>query len=177
MADHDNDLRRCGGCGDDELLASFIQRFEPEQQELIRGTRAVLRARWPGANELVYDSFSFFVVGYAATTKSADTVISIAAGPNVVALSFHFGASLKDPTGLLMRDGQRQNKFICIESLATLDQPAVYDLLAAAAAAAPVPLPASGHGQFLVRFAISRTNCETPSRDGMRHDGGPPDKS
>jgi hypothetical protein len=52
----------------EKQLQSFIGKFEPAHQALIRGARKALRKRLPPAHELVYDNYNFFVIGYSPTT-------------------------------------------------------------------------------------------------------------
>ena len=47
--------------------------------KLIRAARRVLRERYPTANELVYDNYNFFVIGYCATERPSDCLFSIPA--------------------------------------------------------------------------------------------------
>jgi len=67
-----------------------------------------------------------------------------------VALSFYYGASLPDPAGILLGSG-KQNRYIRLESAATLAQPAVAKLLSAAAAQAKSPLPLSPRGYTIIK--------------------------
>src|SRR6202140_2419908 len=106
----------------EEQLASFIDKFDPKHAALIRSVRKALRKRLPTANELVYDNYNFFVIGYCSTESPSDCVVSIAAGANGVGLSFYYGASLPDPHRLLLGSGS-QNRFIRLESAATLANP------------------------------------------------------
>jgi hypothetical protein len=50
-------------------LKSFIAKFEPAHQTLIRAVRKALRNRFPTAYELVYDNYNFFVIGYGPTER------------------------------------------------------------------------------------------------------------
>jgi hypothetical protein len=81
----------------EEQLRSFIDKFDPNDQALIRSMRKALRKRLPTANELVYDNYNFFVIGYCSSERPADCIVSIAAGANGVGLSFYRGATLPDP--------------------------------------------------------------------------------
>src|SRR6202171_6098682 len=119
----------------EEQLASFIDKFDPKHAALIRSVRKALRKRLPTANELVYDNYNFFVIGYCSTEKPSDCIVSIAAGANGVGLSFYYGATLPDPHKLLLGSGS-QNRFIRIESGATLARPEGEELIAAAIAQA-----------------------------------------
>lgn len=145
-------------------LAAFIKKFDPKNAALIRSVRKILRARLPTANELVYDNYNFFVIGYCSTERPSDCIVSIAAGANGVGLSFYYGATLPDPHGLLLGSGS-QNRFIRIESAATLSRPEVKQLIAAAVAQGKTPLPASGKGKLVIR-SISKK--QRPRRARVR---------
>ena len=99
----------------EKQLRSFIEKFEPKNQTLIRAVRKALRERLPSANELVYDNYNFFVIGYCSTERPSDCIVSIAAGANGVGLSFYRGADLPDPHKILLGSGS-QNRFIRLES-------------------------------------------------------------
>jgi hypothetical protein len=45
-------------------LAGFIAKFDPKIGKLIRAMHQALRKRYPTANELVYDNYNFFVIGF-----------------------------------------------------------------------------------------------------------------
>src|SRR5258708_39160489 len=104
-------------------LARFVEKFEPKNATLIHLVRKVLRKRMPTANELVYDNYNFFVIGYCSTERPSDCIVSIPAAANGVGLSFYYGASIPDPHGLLLVHGS-QNRFLRIHSSATLAHPA-----------------------------------------------------
>ena len=145
-------------------LAEFISKFDEKNQALIRATREALRRRLPAANELVYDNYNFFVIGYCPTTKPSDCVVSIAAAANGVSLSFYHGATLPDPQRVLLGNGA-QNRFLRLESAATLVRAEVEALIAAAVAHARTPLPASGRGKLIIR---SISGKQRPRRKPQR---------
>jgi hypothetical protein len=60
-------------------LAAFIAKFDPAHAKLIRECRAALRKRPPTATEIVYDNYNFFVIGYSATERPSDCMVSLAA--------------------------------------------------------------------------------------------------
>ena len=132
-------------------LRSFIGKFEPKNQALIRSVRNALRKRLPSANELVYDNYNFFVIGYSSTERPSDSIVSLAAGANGVGLCFPYsGATLPDPQNLLLGSGS-QNRFIRLESVKVLARPGVQALIAAAIARAKAPLATSGRGKLVIR--------------------------
>jgi hypothetical protein len=134
----------------EQQLAGFIKKFDLKNAALIRSVRRALRKRMPAANELVYDNYNFFVIGYCSTERPSDCIVSIAAGANGVGLSFYYGASLPDPKKLLLGSGG-QNRFIRLDSVATLAHPGVDELIAAAIAHAENPLARSGRGKLIIR--------------------------
>jgi len=117
----------------EEQLNRFIEKFERADQTLIRAVRKVLRKRFPTANELAYDNYNFFALGYSPTERPSDSIISMAAGSSGVGLCFVRGASLPDPKKILLGSGN-QTRFIRVESVEVLSRPEVQELVAAAAA-------------------------------------------
>jgi hypothetical protein len=75
--------------------------------------------------------------------------ISLAAAANGVGLAFLQGTSLPDPHGVLQGSG-RQNRFVRLESAATLARPEVAALIDAAIVRAKA-FPAGGRGRLVVR--------------------------
>src|SRR5262249_37215369 len=131
-------------------LKSFIAKFEPKHQSLIRAVRKALRKRFPTAYELVYDNYNFFVIGYGSTERPSDAIVSMAAGANGVGLCFIHGASLPHPPQLLLGSGN-QTRFIRLESVEVLTRPEVRALIASAIAGAKMPLPTRGVGRLIIR--------------------------
>jgi hypothetical protein len=131
-------------------LEGFIAKFELKHQALIRAVRKALRKRLPTANELVYDNYNFFVIGYCPTERPSDCIVSIAAAANGVGLSFYRGATLPDPHHLLLGSGT-QNRFIRLESAEKLALPEVEALIAAAVAQNEAPLRSSGESKLIIR--------------------------
>ena len=134
----------------EQQLAAFIAKFDSRNRALIRSVRRAVRRRLPTANELVWDNYNFFVIGYSATERPSDSVVSIAAAANGVGLSFYRGATLPDPQGILEGAGV-QNRFIRLDSARTLERPEVEALIAAAVAQNRAPFARSGRGKLLTR--------------------------
>jgi Domain of unknown function (DU1801) len=134
----------------EKQLNNFIDKFEPKNQALIRAVRKAIRKRLPTANELAYDNYNFFALGYSSTERPSDAIVSIAAGANGVGLCFIRGASLPDPDKILLGSGN-QTRFIRLGSAEMLARPEVEALIAAAVAKAKAPLPARGKGKLIIR--------------------------
>ena len=136
--------------GNEKTLAGFIAKFEPKTQALIRSVRRALRRRLPTANELVWDNYNFFVIGYSATERPSDSGVSLAAASNGVGLSFYRGATLPDPKGILLGEG-KQNRFLRLDSAKVVDRPEVEALIAAAVRQNTAPFREKGKGELIIR--------------------------
>jgi Domain of unknown function (DU1801) len=134
----------------EQELKTFIGKFDAKDQRLIRAVRSAMRKRLPTANELVYDNYNFFVIGYSPTLRPSDAICSIAARANGVGLCFIHGASLPDPKKLLLGSG-KQTRFIRLESAGRLADPDVDALLQSAINRSSAPLPAGGQGALIIR--------------------------
>jgi len=139
----------------EEQLKAFIGKFDPKDQQLIRAVRRTVRKRLPTANELVWDNYNFFVIGYSPTERPSDSIVSIAARANGVGLCFIHGAALPDPMKVLLGSGN-QTRFIRLESAGDLERPEVEALVAAAIARAKTPLPATGRGKLIIRSVSAK---------------------
>jgi hypothetical protein len=135
----------------EEQVQGFIGKFSPDNQALIRSVRKALQRRLAGANELVYDNYNFFVIGYCPTERPTDSIVSMAAGANGVGLAFPYcGSRLPDPHKLLLGSGS-QNRFIRLDSAKVLERPEVGALIAAAVALNKTALPKTGKGKLIIR--------------------------
>ncbi len=88
-------------------VKTFIGKFTRKHQVIIRAVRRFLRSRLPGAYELVYDNYNFFVIAFGTTEQPKDSVLSLAADANGVTVFFLHGASLPDPHKILLGSGKR----------------------------------------------------------------------
>jgi len=136
-------------------VEGFIAKFHPEVAALIKSCRKALRELFPTATELVYDNYNFFVIGYSATERPSDCIVSLAANAKGVGLSFYYGSTLPDPDKVLQGSGN-QNRFIRLAGPGTLRVPGVASLIRAAVAQARTPLPAAGRGKLIVRSVSAK---------------------
>lgn len=136
-------------------LAGFIDKFTPEMATAIRAARAALRKRLPTANELVYDNYNFFVIGYSSTLRPSDCFAQLVADAHGVRLAFYYGSTLPDPAGILLGGGN-QNRFIRLASARELGKPEVEALIRAAIAQGKAPLPATGRGTLVIRSVSAK---------------------
>src|SRR5689334_5532863 len=131
-------------------LESFISKFTPEHQILIRAVRRWMRKRMPTAYELVYDNYNFFVIGYGATDRASEAVLSIAASARGVGICFIHGKGLPDPEKLLRGSGN-QTRSLHLDDVSTLSRPGVSKLIDDAIARSTSPFARSGKHQLVIR--------------------------
>jgi hypothetical protein len=136
-------------------LARFILKFDPKDQSLIRSVRKAMRKRLPAANELVWDNYNFFVIGYSPTERPSDAPLSIAARAGGIGLCFIHGAKLADPGKILQGSG-KQTRFVRLESASTLAKPEVEALIRAALANAKTQMPKAGRGRLIIRSVAAK---------------------
>jgi hypothetical protein len=144
-------------------LAKFIAKFDPANARLIRALRAELRQLLPTAIELVYDNYNFFVIGYSATERPSNCIVSLAAAANGVGLSFYYGATLPDPQHLLLGNG-KQNRFLRLPDVNTLRLPGVRALIRKAIAEAKTPLPAGDGGYTVIKSVSAKQRPRRKSK-------------
>jgi len=134
----------------EDQIATFLAKFDPGMASSIRSLRAAVRKRLPTAFELVYDNYNFLVFGFCSAPRASTCIASLAANAKGSILSFYYGADLADPHNILQGSGT-QNRFLRLESPATLANPEVEALIAAAIAQAKTPLPATIPGPTIIQ--------------------------
>ena len=139
----------------EKQLKRSIGKFGPAHQTLIRAVRAALRKRFRTANELVYDNYNFFVIGYGPNDKAGDAIFSIAAQAKGVSLCFLQGAKLPDPKRVLRGSGNVVRN-IRLEDDGTLDRPEVEALIAVALQRAKTPMPSEGKHQLIIKSVSAK---------------------
>jgi Domain of unknown function (DU1801) len=109
-------------------ISDFIGKYTPEISAAIVACRAKLRPLFTRGYELIFDNYNALVFGYAASERTSDAFLSIAAYPRWVTLFFLNGASLKDPCKLLEGTGS-QVRGVRLKTPEDLDAPGVRDLI------------------------------------------------
>jgi len=131
-------------------LDGFIARFPPPMAKLTKAVLKTMRARLPGAVELVYDKANALAIGFGPDERASNIINSIAVYSNWINLYFFEGDSLPDPEGLLKGTGTMV-RHLRITSIGDLDRPAVKALMAAALRAADPPLDRKAKPRMLVK--------------------------
>ena len=141
-------------------LDGFIDRYAPELADEARKALAFMVARLPTATQLVYDSYNALVVGFGASAKVGDIILSIALYPRWVTLFFLRGKVLPDPHGLLEGGGSTV-RGVRLQPIARLESAGVQALIDAAVANA-APLPATGEGPLIIKSISANQRPRRP---------------
>ena len=141
-------------------LDSFMAKYSPEVVVDARRALAFLQARLPTATRLVYDNYNALVIGFGATEKVGDVILSIALYPRWVTLFFLRGVDLPDPHGLLAGSGA-QVRSVRLDPISRLEEPEVGALIDTALAYGR-PLPASGAGPLIIKSISAKQRPRRP---------------
>lgn len=142
-------------------LAGFLARFTPEVAGQARRAVAILRRRLPGALVLVYDNYNALAIGFGASERTSEAVLSIAVWPRWVSLFFLQGKELADPRKIL-KGGGKQARHLVLDSAADIDRPAVRGLIAQAVGRSATPMPARG-GRIVIKSISARQRPRRPA--------------
>jgi len=146
----------------EEQLESFLAKYSPEVVSNARYALASVQARLPTATRLVYDNYNALVIGFGATDRVGDIILSIALYPRYVTLFFLRGAELPDPDGLLEGSGS-QVRSVRLDPISRLEAPEVGALIDAAIAYGR-PLPAEGDSPLIIKSISAKQRPRRPIR-------------
>jgi hypothetical protein len=148
-------------------LESFIDKFTPEIAAQARAVLAKMRARLPGAVEVVYDNTYALVVAFGPTEKPSEALFSIVVYPRYLLLYFPFGAALPDPAGRLQGKG-KVGRHIRLSSAETLEEPAVRELMDDAVELAEEKLEPGRKAKIVIRLEAPKQRPRRPSARAAR---------
>ena len=143
-------------------FASFLAKYTPEIVAETEAVLAKMRARLPGAVEMVYDNYNGLVIGFGAEEKPRDAVFSIIVLPDHVTLCFIWGADLFDP-GKLLRGGGIQVRHIRLEGPQTLDAAPVQALMTEAIARSARPFDDAQPNRMVIRAVHPKPRPRRPA--------------
>jgi hypothetical protein len=144
-------------------LDAFLNKFTPEVATQARTALRKMRARLPGACELVYDNYNALAIGFAPAERTSEAIFSIALYPQWVSLFFLLnGTRLRDPESLLAGSGNRV-RHIVLETPALLDTPAVQDLMAQALELAPKPIDPGQPRRLIIKSISAKQRPRRPA--------------
>jgi hypothetical protein len=113
-------------------LSCALAKFPPEVCALAKAALDKLRARLPGATELVYNNYAL-TIAFSPTERPSHAVVGITLYPRWINLGLMEGAALDDPTGVLLGSGS-QYRHVRLASASDLDTPAIAALIKEAVA-------------------------------------------
>lgn len=142
-------------------LESFIDKYSPEVAANARALLARLKARLPGARILVYDNYNALAIGFGASDRVRDIVLSIALYPRWINLFFMYGAALDDPHALLAGAGG-QIRHVPKVTEASLDDPRVDALIAQALDLAEPPIDPGAPQRLIIKSISAKQRPRRP---------------
>lgn len=148
-----------------QQLRRFIDKYSAEVAAVARAALAKMRARLPGAVQLVYDNYNALVIGFGPTERSSDAVFSIVLYPRWVNLFFLNGAGLHDPRKLLQGSGSRVRS-IRLDTASVLDQPPVQALIAQAIEEVK-PFDPKKRGRMVIKMVAAKQRPRRAPRNSQ----------
>ena len=122
-----------------------------------------MRARLPGAQELVYDNYNALAVGFGPTDRVSEVIFSIALYPRWVSLFFlQNGPRLRDPEGLLGGSGDKV-RHIQLRAPDQLSDPAVEHLIAQALERAVRPIDPAQPRRLIIKSVSAKQRPRRPT--------------
>ena len=79
-------------------LDDLLDKYTPEVAAAARDCLKKMRARLPGATQLVYDTYNALGIGFGPSEKASEAIFSIVLYPRYVTLFFLQGVHLPDPS-------------------------------------------------------------------------------
>lgn len=144
-------------------LDAFLEKFTPDIAAQARTALRKMRARLPGAYELVYDNYNALAIGFSPTERAGDGIFSIALFPRWVSFFFlQNGLRLRDPDGLLAGGGNRV-RHIVLETPALLDSSAVQGLIAQALELAPMQIDPTQSRRLIIKSISAKQRPRRPA--------------
>jgi hypothetical protein len=144
-------------------LDDFLDKYTPEIATMARHCLKTMRARLPGATELVYDNYNALAIGFAPSDKPSDAIFSIVLYPRYVTLFFLQGVALPDPKKLLQGDGNKV-RHVRLERSADLDKPVIRELMLVAMKSAKKPIDPAAPGRLIIRSISTKQRPRRPSQ-------------
>jgi hypothetical protein len=149
-------------------LDQFLDKYAPEVAAEARVALRRMRARLPGAQELVYDNYNALAIGFSPTDRASDALFSIAVFPRWVSLFFLQSATrLQDPSHRLSGSG-KQARHIKLDNGISIDDPAVQDLIAQALELAGNPIDPAQPRRLIIKSISAKQRPRRPPEKKLR---------
>ena len=149
--------------GNAAYLDRAIQRYPPEVAAVAAAALKKLRARYPGARQLVFERRQSLPIGFAPAGRG-NPVFSVVLYPRWVRFFFLEGVAIDDPQGRLEGTGNQVRSIRLDAGAAMLDEPYIRGLMAQAESVAGADLT-RGRGEVVLRSTLhdARTVRSGPS--------------
>src|SRR5580698_2087450 len=120
--------KKQSGSSPQAQLDDFLDKFTPPIADDARVALRRMRARLPGAIELVYDNYNALAIGFGPSERTSEAIFSIALFPRWVSLFFLQAKGLPDPDKLLRGNGSVA-RHIVLSSPAMLHTPPLQTMM------------------------------------------------
>ena len=144
-------------------LETFLKKYNPAIADQARAILTRMRARLPGAIQLVYDNYNALVIGFGPSERASEAIFSIALYPRWVTLFFLQGAGLPDPQKLLKGSGKIV-RHVVLKSPEDLDLPPVRALMTAALRRADAGIDPNAPGELVIRSISAKQRPRRPAQ-------------
>jgi hypothetical protein len=146
----------------DGFLAEYDAAVAREARSALGKMRKLLPA---GTVEMVYDNYNALVIGFGATDRPSEAVLSLAIMPRWVTLCFIWGKNLPDPRQLLKGVGNQVRNVRLTDGI-TLDDPAIKELIAHAVMRSATPFDGAGRRKMIIKSISAKRRPRRPVGDG-----------
>ncbi|HEX7797768.1 MAG TPA: hypothetical protein VF456_25580 [Vicinamibacterales bacterium] len=148
-------------------LDKAIERYSPEVAATARAALKKLRARFPGARQLVYDRRQSLPIGFAPAEQGS-AVFSLVLYPRWVRFFFLEGVAIDDPEGRLEGSGNQVRSVRVDERATIFDDPYIRGLMAQALKVARADLQ-TGRSRVVLKSTIATpASGQSRNRPGNR---------
>jgi hypothetical protein len=138
--------------GEKAYLDKAIGRYSPEVAATARAGLKKLRARFPGARQLVYDRRQSLPIGFAP--EHGSPIFSLVLYPRWVRFFFLEGVAINDPRGRLEGAGSQVRSIRLDDRAAILDDPYIRGLITQALTVAGTNLK-TGRGKIVLKTVMA----------------------
>ncbi|MFT3722677.1 MAG: hypothetical protein QM773_03740 [Hyphomonadaceae bacterium] len=144
-------------------LDGFIAKYSPEMQRQAKAAIRKMRARLPGAVEMVYDNYQWLVVGYGPNDRASEALFSLVFAPAHVSICFLRNARrLSDPAKLLRGEGSVVRNVRLVEGV-DVDSPAVDALMREAEHLCGDPIPKTAQRVLIIKSVSEKQRPRRPA--------------
>jgi hypothetical protein len=138
--------------GEKAYLDKAVARYSPDVAATARAGLKKLRARFPGARQLVYERRQSLPIGFAP--EHGSPIFSLVLYPRWVRFFFLEGVAIDDPEGRLEGAGSQVRSIRLDDRAAILDDPYIRGLIAQALTVAGANLK-TGRGRIVLKTVMT----------------------